>query len=183
MGKRRKEKCLTLIAVVAAILSLTACSTQKNTSASRWWHAFNARYNTYFNGSQAFIEGAQEKEDGHHDNFTEQLPLYPAGTKNGKDIGKEKFDRAIEKAEKAIKRHSIKRRPQWTKNRRKTKRDIEWLGRKEYNPFIWKAWLLLGKSQFQKGEFEEAAATSAHIARPYPTHPATCRDFMPRNQL
>lgn len=172
MGKRRKEKCLTLIAVVAAILSLTACSTQKNTSASRWWHAFNARYNTYFNGSQAFIEGAQEKEDGHHDNFTEQLPLYPAGTKNGKDIGKEKFDRAIEKAEKAIKRHSIKRRPQWTKNRRKTKRDIEWLGRKEYNPFIWKAWLLLGKSQFQKGEFEEAAATFAYMSRLYATQPA-----------
>ena len=172
MEKRRDAKRLTLFAAVAAILSLTACSTQKNTSASRWWHAFNARYNTYFNGSQAFIEGSQEKEDGHHDNFTEQLPLYPAGTKSGKDIGKEKFDRAIEKAEKAIKRHSIKRRPQWTKNRRKTKQDLEWLGRKEYNPFIWKAWLLLGKSQFQKGEFEEAASTFSYMSRLYATQPA-----------
>ena len=148
--------------IVTALL-FAACSTQKNTSATRRWHAFNARYNTYFNGSQAFIEGSLEKENGHKDNFTEQLPLYPAGTKTGKDIGKQNFDRAIEKAEKAIKRHSIKKRPEWTKSRRKTPKDIEWLGRREYNPFIWKAWLLLGKSQFQKGEFEEAAATFSYM--------------------
>ena len=162
----------TLLAFLAIMPLLMSCSTQKNTSASRWWHSFNARYNTYFNGSQAFIEGSQEKESGFHDNFTEQLPLYAAGTKTGKDIGKQKFDRAIEKAEKAIKRHSIKRRPQWTKQRRKTERDIEWLGRKEYNPFIWKAWLMLGKSQFQKGEFEEAAATFSYMTRLYATQPA-----------
>ena len=125
-----------LLLCTATFAMLMSCSTQKNTSSSRWWHSFNARYNTYFNGSQAFIEGSQEKESGYRDNFTEQLPLYAAGTKTGKDIGKQKFDRAIEKAEKAIKKHSIKRRPQWTKNRRKTARDIEWLGRKEYNPFI-----------------------------------------------
>lgn len=113
-----------------------------------------------------------EKENGHKDNFTEQLPLYPAGTKSGKDIGKQQFDRAIEKAEKAIKQHSIKKRPEWTKSRRKTPKDIEWLGRREYNPFIWKAWLLLGKSQFQKGEFEEAAATFSYMGRLYATQPA-----------
>ena len=41
--------------VLVALLS--ACSTKKNTASTRWWHSFNARYNTYFNGSQAFIEG------------------------------------------------------------------------------------------------------------------------------
>lgn len=163
---------MAMLTCAITMAMLTACSTQKNTSSSRWWHAFNARYNTYFNGSEAFIEGSQEKESQHKDNFTEQLPLYAAGTKSGRDIGKDKFDRAIEKAEKAIKRHSIKRRPQWTKKRRKTERDIEWLSRREYNPFIWKAWLLLGKSQFQKGEFEEAAATFSYISRLYATQPA-----------
>ena len=53
-----------------------------------------------------------EKENGHKDNFTEQLPLYPAGTKSGKDIGKQQFDRAIEKAEKAIKQRGDKNRPE-----------------------------------------------------------------------
>ena len=161
-----------LLLLFAAFSALSSCSTQKNTASSRWWHSFNARYNTYFNGSQAFIEGSLEKEAGHVDNFTEQLPLYPASTKTSKDLGKQNFDRAITKAEKAIKRHSIKRRPVWDKKRRKTERDIEWLNRREYNPFIWKAWLLLGKSQFQKGEFEEAAATFSYMARLYATQPA-----------
>ena len=44
---------------------LTGCSTQKNTAMSRFWHAFNARYNTYYNGSQAFIEGSEAQEKGH----------------------------------------------------------------------------------------------------------------------
>ena len=87
-------------------------------------------------------------------------------------MGKANYDRAIEKSEKVIKLHSIKRRPEWTKNRRKTAKDIEWLNRREYNPFLWHAWLLMGKSQFQKGEFEEAAATFSYMARLYQTQPA-----------
>ena len=47
-----------------------ACSTKHNTSKSRFWHSFNARYNTYFNGSQAFIDGSLEKEKGNKDNHT-----------------------------------------------------------------------------------------------------------------
>ena len=109
-----------LLLLFAAFSVLSSCSTQKNTAGSRWWHSFNARYNTYFNGSQAFIEGSKEKEYGHSDNFTEQLPLYPASSKKSKDIGKQNFERAVTKSEKAIKRHSIKRRPVWDKKRKAT---------------------------------------------------------------
>ena len=112
---------------------MVSCSTQKNTAQSRWWHSFNARYNTYFNGSQAFIEGNLEKEKGHQDNFTEMLPLYPVAKRESREIG--------------------------------------WLGRREYNPFLWKAWLLLGKAQFQKGAFDEAAATFSYMSRLYHTQP------------
>ena len=82
------------LAVIAAIL--TGCSTQKNTAQSRWWHAFNARYNTYYNGTVAYIDGALEKEEGNRDNFTEQIPLYTVGNRNSRDLGKANFDRAIE---------------------------------------------------------------------------------------
>ena len=153
---------------VAAVIG---CSTKKNTVGSRRWHAFNARYNTYFNGSQAFIEGNLEKEKGHQDNFTEMLPLYPVGKRESREIGKGQYDRAIEKCEKAIRRHSIKTKPEWNSNRRKTAKDREWLGRREYNPFLWRAWLLLGKAQFQEGAFEEAAATFTYMTRIYRTQP------------
>ena len=160
---------IALIAIFAA--AAIGCSTKKNTVGSRRWHAFNARYNTYFNGSQAFIEGNLEKEKGHQDNFTEMLPLYPVAKRESREIGKSLYDRAIEKSEKAIRQHSIKVKPEWNKDRRKTAKDREWLGRREYNPFLWRAWLLLGKAQFQEGAFEEAAATFTYMTRLYHTQP------------
>ena len=158
--------------ILSLLLSLlAACSTKKNTSQTRFWHSFTARYNTYYNGSQAFIDGSQEKEKGNKDNYTELLPLYAVGNKSSRTIGSGQFDRAIEKMEKAIKQHSIKTKPEWNKSRRKTPKDREWLGRKEYNPFLWKAWLLMGKAQFQKGSFDEAAATFSYMGRLYQTQP------------
>ena len=147
---------MTYIWLIMAVIALVAagCSTQKNTARSRWWHS---------------IEGNLEKEKGNKDNFTELIPLYPVGNKASHDLGKGQYDRAIEKAEKTIRRHSIKAKPEWKGGRRKTAKDREWLGRKEYNPFIWKAWMLLGKAQFQKGAFDEAAATFSYMSHVYQT--------------
>ncbi len=173
-GQRSKVKggmSVLLLFLFTFILSLVSCATKQNTAKSRFFHAFHARYNIYYNGSQAFINGSEEQEKGNKDNYTELLPLYTVGNKQTRTIGAGQFDRSIEKAEKAIRRHSIKRKPEWTQGRRKTAKDIEWLNRREYNPFIWKAWLLLGKSQFQKGEFEEAAATFSYMSRLYQTRP------------
>ena len=157
-----------LILIVMAI----GCSVKQNTSQSRLWHAFTANYNTYYNGSVAYIDGSLEKENGNHDNFTELIPLYTVGNKASIDLGSANFEIAITKAKKAIHQHSIKRRPTWTPGRRKTQKDIEWLSRREYNPFLWKAWLLMGKSQFHKGAFEDAASTFAYMSRLYSTQPA-----------
>ena len=163
---------LTYIFYIVTVIGLmTACSAHKNTAQSRFWQSFTAKYNTYYNGSLAFIDGNEEKEKGNKDNYTEQLPLYPVGNKQSRELGKGNYDRAIEKMEKTIKLHSIKARPEWKKSRRKTQKDREWLSRKEYNPFLWKAWMMLGKAQFQKGAFDEAAATFAYISRLYQTQP------------
>ena len=158
--------------VLTTLLVITGCSTQKNTARSRWWHSFNARYNTYYNGTLAYIDGSLEKENGNKDNFTEMIPLYTVTNKNSRELGKSNYETAILKCEKAIHQHSIKKRPEWTKNRRKTAKDIEWLNRKEYNPFLWKAWMLMGRSQFFKGDFDGAAATFAYMSRLYATQPA-----------
>ena len=170
--KMEEGKSVLLFCLLTILLFTASCSTKKNTAQSRWWQSFTARYNTYYNGSQAFIDGNIEKESGNKDNYTELIPLYAVGNKQSRDIGKSNYTRAIEKSEKAIKQHSIKARPEWNSSRRKTQKDIEWLTRREYNPFIWHAWLLLGKSQFQQGQFEEAAATFSYMTRLYATQPA-----------
>ena len=46
------------------------------------------------------------------------------------------------------------------------------MSRREYNPFLWRAWLLMGRSQFYKGAFDEAASTFAYMGRLYQTQPA-----------
>ena len=140
--------------LVVALVATTGFAQNKNTPKSRFWHAFNARYNTYYNGHMAFLDGNLEKEKGHKDNYTELLPLYPVGNKQSRNIGKSHYERTVEKMEKAIQRHTIK-----VKGR-------------EQNPFLWRAWLMLGKAQFQMGQFEEAAATFSYMARLYVGDPA-----------
>lgn len=161
---------LFFVSVIVSVMS--ACSTQKNTPTSRWWHSFTAKYNTYYNGTLAYIEGSTAKENGNKDNYTELIPLYTVGNKGSREIGKGNFETAITKSQKAIKQHSIKKRPEWTKSRKKTERDVEWLNRREYNPFIWKAWMLMGRSQFYSGSFDEAAATFSYMSRLFRTQPA-----------
>ena len=142
-----------ILIIVAVAVAIVSCSTQKNTAGSRFWHSFNARYNTYYNGQVAFTEGNLEKEKNNKDNYTELIPLYPVGNKNSRDIGKSNYQRTVEKMEKAIQRHSIKEKG------------------KEKNPFLWRAWLLMGKAEFQMGQFEEAAATFSYMARLYQGEP------------
>lgn len=161
---------VSLLSVLICVIA--GCSSSKNTSGTRWWKAFNAHYNTYYNGTLAYIDGSLEKENGNKDNFTELIPLYTVGNKNSRELGKSNYDRAIQKSQKAIQRYSIKRRPEWDKNRKKTARDIEWLQRREYNPFLWKAWMLMGRSQFYEGDFDGAASTFNYMSRLYATQPA-----------
>ncbi len=160
------------IMLACLIACLTSCSTKRNTGMTRFWHGFTAKYNTYYNGTVAYIDASLEKEKGHKDNFTERLPLYTVSNKASRDLGKANYEIAITKSQKAIQLHSIKARPEWTKNRRKTAKDIEWLSRKEYNPFLWKAWMLMGRSQFYQGNFDEAAATFSYMSRLYKGQPA-----------
>ena len=101
-----------ILILVIALIAVTGCSTQKNTARNRWLHAFHSKYNIYYNGTLAYIDASLEKEQGNKDNYTEIIPLYTVGNKNSRELGKGNYDRAIEKCQKAIQRHSIKQRPE-----------------------------------------------------------------------
>ena len=160
------------VGLLVVLILFSSCSNKKNTAQTRWWQAFTAKYNTYYNGTLAYIDASLEKENGNRDNYTELLPLYTVGNKASRELGQGNYEIAIEKCQKTIKLHSITARPEWKKSRKKTERDIEWLNRKEYNPFLWRAWMLMGRSQFYKGDFDEAASTFAYMCRLYKTQPA-----------
>lgn len=153
------------------LVAVVSCSTKKNTAVTRNVQGFKARYNTYFNGNEAYKEGRRLQEEGNKDNFTELIPLYVTGNKATAKIGGGNFSTAVEKSQKTIKTHSITKRPEWKKNRAKTAKDKIWLSQKEYNPFLWRAWFLMGEAQFRQGEYMEAASTFAYIQRLYFSKP------------
>lgn len=159
------------ITTLIAIVLFCGCSGHKNNATTRAYHAFTARYNTYYNGNTAYKEGLKAQSEGHKDNYLEQLPLLIVSNKETKNIGSSNYDRAIEKAQKAIKNHSIKRKPKRPTGKKLSEKQKRFYAQKEFNPFIWRAWFLMANSQFQKAEFEEAASTYIYIAKLYENDP------------
>ena len=135
------------------------------------YHAFTAKYNTYYNGNVAYGQAQKAQKTGHKDNYLEQLPLLIISNENTQKTGAANYDRAIEKSQKAIKNHSIKRRPKKPAGKKLSKKKQQFYSQKEFNPFLWKAWFLMANSQFQKGEFTEAASTYIYISRLYENDP------------
>lgn len=165
--KRTLGYILTLLLICAAV----SCSTKKNTGTTRRVQAFKAKYNTYYNGNQAFIEGVESQREGNKDNYMEFLPFYMTGNAATRKLGSGQFDRAIEKSQKTIKLHSITKKPELSARQRRSVKGKALLALKEYNPFLHKAWFLMADAQFRKGDYFEAASTYAYIQRLFPTRP------------
>lgn len=165
-----------IIALLILVVLLVGCSTKENTASTRFWQSFTTKYNTYYNGHEAYKEGLQSKENTNKDNYTKLLPVFLVGNEASRNAGSGQFDVTIEKCEKAIRTHSIKRKPVLNANKTLTPEMKAYLKRKEFNPFLKNAWLLMGKAQFQKGEFLEAASTFSYITRLYAAEPIVANE-------
>lgn len=162
--------CRLMFCMVAAVW-LCGCSTKKNTSGTRFYHATTARFNTLYNGQVAFREGVEAQDKGHKEDYTRLLPMYVSTNKTTQSIGKNSFETAITKCEKAIKVHSIKKKPVAKGDKKRTPQEKLYLARKEFNPYLYRAWLLMAESQFRQGGFIECASTCHYILRLYATQP------------
>lgn len=172
---------LLLCLTVTTILS--SCSTKKNTALTRTWHSFTARFNTMHNAEQAYLEGLDAQQRAHQDDYTSLLPIYISTNKTTAGTGKSNYERAIEKCEKAIKVHSIKKKPTYAAGHRLTPKEKEYRQRKEFNPYLRHSWLMMGQAQFQQGNFFEAASTFSYMTRLYATQPdvlALARSWLAR---
>ena len=140
---------------ILAIVLMTACSRKKNTFLSRNYHAVTGEFNALYNGGVALDRGKEELALTYRDNFWEVLPVerleleeemsLPGETKNPE------FERAEEKAAKAIQRHSI------------------YIDGKEHNPQIDEAYMMLGKARYYDQRFIPAMDAFNFILNKYPT--------------
>ena len=154
------------MAVVAILLAIAmaGCGTKKNTATSRNWQAFTTRYNVYFNGKTSFDEQLELQESSYEDDYTRMVLTHPAEAFNDPKLPQPSgdFRRTLEKMQKAIQLHSIKKKPQ---KRGNTQKDKDFRNREEFNPFLHNAWLTMGKGQYYSGDFTGAAATFLYISR------------------
>lgn len=164
-----------LVAVVALVAAFSACSPKKNTAATRNYQAFITRYNVYFNGDEHFKETLKEMERAYEDDYSAQVLMHPveaySNPKAPQPSGS--FTRSIEKAQKAIQLHSIKKRPRRKPGRGNDPEYKKWLKRDEYNPFLHNAWMMMGRSQYFNGDFLGAASTFYYIAKHFSWLPQT----------
>ncbi|MBO4723610.1 MAG: tetratricopeptide repeat protein [Muribaculaceae bacterium] len=161
------------VILILATVIISACSTKKNTAGSRFWHAMNTRYNVYYNGEKHYSEQIKKLENEYQDDYSTQLFIHPAEAYNNPKATQPttNFDRTIEKMQKAISLHSIKKKPTRKAGKGNDPKYKEWLKREEYNPFIHNAWYLMAKAQYMKGDFLSSAATFHYISKHFQWKP------------
>lgn len=142
--------------LVVAVILLAACSRKKNTFLSRNFHAVSTEYNTLYNGDMAYDDGKRQLAGEYRDNFWEILPVERIEVVSGEEKAQNEtknssFNRAEEKATKAIQKHSI------------------YINGKENNPQIDEAYMLLGKARYYDGRFIPAIDAFNFILERYPT--------------
>lgn len=141
---------------ILAVVLLAACSRKKNTFLNRNVHAVTTEFNTLYNGDVAFTNGKEQLAASYRDNFWEILPVEridveEAETKSPGASKNADFNRAEEKAAKAIQKHSM------------------YINGREYNPQIDEAYILLGKARYYDGRFIPALDAFNFILDRYPT--------------
>ncbi len=149
---------------VAIAVVLSGCSTKKNTPFTRQWHAFNTRYNVYFNGDEHYKETLKAMEQAYEDDYSRMVLTHPAEARADSKLPQPSgnFNRTIEKMQKAIQLHSIKKKP---RKKGSSQKEKDFRNRDELNPFLHDAWLMMGKAQYQNGDFLGAAATFFYISK------------------
>jgi len=143
---------LLLVLIASAILG---CSRKNDSFINKAWHAVGTEYNILYNGDLALQQGLETVNNAFTENFWELLPIERFEAKDEIRLGDKAensdFERAEEKAVKAIQKHSMV------------------IDGKEKNPQIDEAYLLLGKSRYYDQRFVPALAAFNNILNKYPS--------------
>ena len=152
------------------LLFATACSTSKNTAINRTYHNVVSRYNIFFNGKEAYKQGMNRAEKGFQEPFNDILPVFFFTRPEALSAAQGDMDRTVSKSTKLIKKHSITARPK-QKKAPSTAKEREFYYRREYNNWIDKSYLLMGKALYMKQNHVEAQKNFMFLINEYRNEP------------
>lgn len=117
-------------------------------------HALSTKYNILYNGEVALDKGLKSIQANNQDNFWKQLPIekmqFDENFSEGQKAKNADFEKAEEKATKAIQKHSMN------------------IGGRERNYQIDEAYLMLGKARYYDQRFIPALEAFNYILYKYP---------------
>ncbi|MFV0522495.1 MAG: hypothetical protein ACK5MI_08750 [Mangrovibacterium sp.] len=154
---------------LVGIISLSSCSTKRNTFASRSFHNVVSRYNIYFNGNEALKSGEKKIEAEAIDDYAHLLPVYKSALPETENLVASNMDYAIAKSDKLIKLHSITAKPKRKKNRSAAYKKLA--NKKEYNNWVDDSHILSGKAHYYLKDYIEAADEFDYVLRNFPEQP------------
>lgn len=139
-----------LIGIVVVLL--VGCTTKSDTYYNRQFQMIPTMYNVLYNGNLAFDQGKKELEEQYQDDYFELLAIEPVVMNDQIKLKGEEnplFDRAEEKAIKAIQKHSMV------------------FDGKQKNRKIDDAYILLGKARYYNQRFIPALEAFNHLLTNY----------------
>jgi tetratricopeptide (TPR) repeat protein len=144
-----------------ALLSVFACSTEKNNFFNRKYHSTTARYNGLFNANELLRLSLITYDGSHKDDFYTFLPVNPLP--NDKDvIGMyPAIDTAIAKCTKVIEDHSMPNAVDM------------YYKEAEYNNWIDENWITIGKALYYRRDYEKALKNFEFVKRFFIKDPST----------
>jgi tetratricopeptide (TPR) repeat protein len=125
-----------------------------------------------FNAQTNYDKGMGELQKMQQDDYSNILPMYPISNHANGQAVESTMDIVIEKCRKAIKLHSIQKKPQKNPKKSKDPEYQQWLKQTEFNPMVKKAWLLIGQAEFHKADFIGSIGTFTYITKHFSAEPA-----------
>ncbi len=134
------------LTLVAAITLLAACVTQRKKDEAKgislFFHNLQSKYNGYFNANELVRDATEKLETQHVDNFNKILDVYPALAVDNPQSAAPDLDKATEKVAVVATYH----------------RPSHWVD---------DCYLLMGKAQYLKHDFESAEETFSYLTEFY----------------
>ena len=144
---------ITSLAAIILLLSISSCSTKKNTWSRRAYHNVNCHYNVYWNGMVSLEEGKTLLQEKVVDDYNNVLRLHNYGTKEDASSINPKMDRTIKKASIGIQRHSM------------------FFGGEERVKWVKDSYLMMGMAHFYKQDYTSARRVFDYVAKEYESSP------------
>ena len=133
-----------IIGLVLLTLIAGACSTEKNTFINRTYHSTTAKYNGYWNANELIRVGLRDYRKNYKEDFYHILPLDLLPNEENVVDMYPVLDTAISKCKTVISKHSM---PTASKPAKK---------KAEYAKWIDQNWLLIGKANFYRRDYQKA---------------------------